>query len=201
VLQEFRPELLIDRLRCDIRDRLREYADEATGSEVERADSAWRIVQNVLAEELFELNSGLPPDAQVHEKDRLALPDGSQAIDVVYRGHKFSIVRPKDRRTLYLVDSSAGRLPIERVGCKLFIAGEPIASALLASIARLAERATAGVNSDPSIDQRYMALEMLSSNAAKVEAALNLATENGFRFVESYRTPDAHRRVFVFERI
>ena len=87
------------------------------------------------------------------------------------------------------------------MGCKLFIAGEPIASALLASIARLAERATAGVNIDPSIDQRYMALGMLSSNAAKVEAALNLATENGFRFVESYRTPDAHRRVFVFERI
>ena len=138
MLQEFRPELLLDRLRSDIRDRLHEYADEATGSEVERADSAWRIVQNVLAEELFELNSGLPPDAQVHEKDRLALPDGSQAIDVIYRGHKFSIVRPKDRRSLYLVDSSAGRLPIERVGCKLFIAGEPIASALLASIARLA---------------------------------------------------------------
>ncbi len=201
MLQEFRPELIIDRLRSDIRDRLREYADEATGSEVERADSAWRIVQNVLAEELFELNSGLPPDAQVHEKDRLALPDGSQAIDVVYRGQKFSIVRPKDRRSLSLVDSSAGRLPIERVGCKLFIAGEPIASALLASIARLAERATAGVNSDPNVDQRYMALEMLSSNAAKVEAALNLATENGYRFVESYRTPDAHRRVFVFERI
>lgn len=201
MLQEFRPELIIDRLRADIRDRLREYADDATGSEVERTDSAWRIVQNVLAEELFELNAGLPSESQVHEKDRLALPDGSQAIDVIYRGHKFSIVRPKDRRSLYLSDQSAGRLPIERVGCKLFIAGEPIASALLASIARLAERATAGVNSDPGIEQRYMALEMLSSNAAKVEAALNLATENGFRFVESYRTPDTHRRVFVFERI
>jgi len=201
VLQEFRPAPIIDRLRSDIRDRLREYADEATGSEVERTDSAWRIVQNVLAEELYELNAGLPNDAQVHEKDRLALPDGSQAIDVVYRGHKFSIVRPKDRRSLYLVDPSAGRLPIERVGCKLFIAGEPIASALLACIARLAERATAGVNSDPMTDPRYMALEMLSSNAAKVEAALNLAQENGFRFVESYRTPDQHRRVFVFERL
>ena len=201
VLQEFRPESIIGRLRADIRDRLREYSDNATGSEVERADSAWRIVQNVLAEELFELNAGLPSDAQVHEKDRLALPNGSQAIDVIYRGHTFSIVRPKDRRSLYLVDQSAGRLPIERVGSKLFIAGEPIASALLASIARLAERATAGVNSDPTIEQRYMALEMLSSNAAKVEAALNLATENGFRFVESYRTPDPHRRVFVFERI
>lgn len=200
VLQEFRPAPIIDRLRSDIRDRLREYADEATGSEVERTDSAWRIVQNVLAEELFELNAGLPNDAQVHEKDRLALPDGSQAIDVAYRGHKFSIVRPKDRRSLYLVDPSAGRLPIERVGCKLFIAGEPIASALLACIARLAERATAGVNSEPTTDPRYMALEMLSSNAAKVEAALNLAQENGFRFVESYRTPDQHRRVFVFER-
>src|SRR5207302_8051327 len=58
---------------------------------------------------------------------------------------------------------------------------------LLASIARLAERATAGVNSDPSADQRYMALEMLSSNAAKVEAALNLATENGFRRSEERR--------------
>lgn len=201
MLQEFRPAPIIDRLRSDIRDRLREYADEATGSQVERTDSAWRIVQNVLAEELYELNAGLPMDAQVHEKDRLALPDGSQTIDVVYRGHKFSIVRPKDRRSLYLVDPSAGRLPIERVGCKLFIAGEPIASALLASIARLAERATAGVNSEPSTDPRYMALEMLSSNAAKVEAALNLAQENGFRFVESYRTPDAHRRVFVFERV
>ena len=200
MLQEFRPDAIIDRLRSDVRDRLREYADEATGTEVERTDSAWRIVQNVLAEELFELNAGLPIDAQVREKDRLAMPDGSQVIDVDYRGHKFSIVRPKDRRSLYLVDQSAGRLPIERVGSKLFIAGEPIASALLASIARLAERATAGVNSDPGLEPRYLALEMLSSNAAKVEAALNLATENGFRFVESYRTPDPHRRVFVFER-
>lgn len=200
MLQEFRPETAIDSLRSGIRDRLREYADEATGSPVERADSAWRIVQNVLAEELYELNSGLPPDSQVHEKDRLALPDGSQAIDVTYRGHTISIVRPKDRRWLFLNDPSAGRLPIERVGPKLFIAGEPIASALLASIARLVERATAGVNSDPGDQPRYMAFEMLSSNAAKVEAALNLATENGFRFVESYRTPDAHRRVFVFER-
>ena len=201
MLQEFRPEAIIDRLRSDVRDRLREYADEATGTEVERTDSAWRIVQNVLAEELYELNAGLPTDAQVQEKDRLAMPDGSQVIDVIYRGHKFSIVRPKDRRSLYLVDPSAGRLPIERVGSKLFIAGEPIASALLASIARLAERATAGVNSDPGVEPRYLALEMLSSNAAKVEAALNLAKENGFQFVESYRTPDPHRRVFVFERM
>jgi hypothetical protein len=201
VLQEFRPDRAIEGLRSDIRDRLREYADDATGSPVERADSAWRIVQNVLAEELFELNAGLAPDAQVHEKDRLALPDGSQAIEVSYRGHKFSIVRPKDRSCLFLQDPSAGRLPIERVGLKLFIAGEPIASALLASIARLVERATAGVNSDPNEDPHYMAFEMLSSNAAKVEAALNLATENGFRFVESYRTPDLHRRVFVFEQL
>lgn len=200
MLQEFRTDIAIDGLRGNVRDRLREYADDATGSQVERNDSAWRIVQNVLAEELFELNADLPNESQVHEKDRLALPDGSQAIDVVYRGHKFSIVRPKDRRTLYLVDPSAGRLPIERVGPKLFIAGEPIASALLASIARLVERATAGVNSDPVEAPRYMAFEMLSTNAAKVEAALNLATENGFRFVESYRTPNAHRRVFVFER-
>jgi hypothetical protein len=200
VLQEFHADLAINDLRAGIRDRLREYADEATGSQAERNDSAWRIVQNVLAEELLELNASLPVDGQVHEKDRLALPDGGQAIDVIYRGHKFSIVRPKERRNLYLVDPSAGRLPIERVGPKLFIAGEPIASALLASIARLVERATAGVNSDPGLEPRYMALELLSSNAAKVEAALNLATENGFRFVESYRTPNPHRRVFVFER-
>jgi len=200
VLLELRTDVAIDELRAGIRDRLREYADAATGTIVERADSAWRIVQNVLAEELAELNASLPADSQVQEKDRLALPDGSQAIDVTYRGHKFSIQRPKDRRTLFLIDPSAGRLPIERVGPKLFIAGEPIASALLASIARLVERATAGVNSDPGLDPRYMALEMLSSNAAKVEAALNLATENGYRFVESYRTPDPHRRVFVFER-
>lgn len=201
MLQEFRPDRAIDGLRSDIRDRLREYSDDATGTATDRADSAWRIVQNVLAEELLELNAGLATDAQVHEKDRLALPDGSQVIDIVYRGHKFSIVRPKDRRSLFLVDPSAGRLPIERVGLKLFIAGEPIASALLASISRLVERATAGVNSDPVVAPRYMAFEMLSSNAAKVEAALNLATENGFRFVESYRTPDLHRRVFVFERV
>jgi hypothetical protein len=200
VLQELRADLGINDLRSGIRDRLREYAEDATGSQVERIDSAWRIVQNVLAEELLELNSGLPSDSQVLEKDRLALPDGSQAIDVIYRSHKFSIIRPKDRRSLVLVDPSAGRLPIERVGCKLFIAGEPIASAILASIARLVERATAGVNSDPGLEPHYMAMEMLSSNAAKVEAALNLATENGFRFVESYRTPDPHRRVFVFER-
>jgi hypothetical protein len=200
VLQELRSDIVVEDFRTGIRDRLREYADAAMGSLVERTDSAWRIVQNVLAEELQELNSNLPLDAQVQEKDRLALPDGSQAIDVVYRGHKFTIVRPKDRRSLYLIDPSAGRLPIERVGPKLFIAGEPIAAALLASIARLVERATAGVNSDPGIEPRYMAMEMLSSNAAKVEAALNLATENGFRFVESYRTPNAHRRVFVFER-
>ncbi|HXW77126.1 MAG TPA: hypothetical protein VEJ20_06935 [Candidatus Eremiobacteraceae bacterium] len=200
MLQELRTDLAIDDMRGRIRERLREYADVATGSPVERTDSAWRIVQNVLAEELLELNASLGGDAQVQEKDRLALPDGSQAIDVVYRGHKFSIMRPKDRRSLYLLDPSAGRLPIERVGPKLFIAGEPIAAALLASIARLVERATAGVNSDPGLEPRYMALEMLSSNAAKVEAALNLATENGFRFVESYRTPNPHRRVFVFER-
>jgi hypothetical protein len=199
VLQELRSDLVIEDFRTGIRDRLREYSDAATGSLVERTDSAWRIVQNVLAEELAELNANLPVDAQVLEKDRLALPDGSQAIDVVYRGHKFTIMRPKDRRSLYLIDPSAGRLPIERVGPKLFIAGEPIAAALLASIARLVERATAGVNSDPGVEPRYLALEMLSTNAAKVEAALNLATENGFRFVESYRTPNPHRRVFVFE--
>ena len=200
MLQEFRQDMAMDGLRSEIRDRLREYADDATGTLMDRADSAWRIVQNVLAEELLELNAGLPTDAQVHEKDRLALSDGSQAIDVMYRGQKFSVVRPKDRKSLFLVDQSAGRMPIERVGAKLFIAGEPIASALLACISRLVERATAGVNSDPAAAPRYMAFEMLSSNAAKVEAALNLATENGFRFVESYRTPDLHRRVFVFER-
>jgi|SRR5579864_3355039 len=200
VLQELRADLTLDEARTKIRERLREYAEDAGGSQVERIDSAWRIVQNVLAEELQELNAGLPPEAQVHEKDRLALPDGSQAIDVAYRGQKFSIIRPKDRRSLHVLDPSAGRLPIERVGPKLFIAGEPIASALLSSIAKLVARATAGVNSDPGISPRYMALEMLSSNAPKVEAALNLAIENGFRFVESYRTPDPHRRVFLFER-
>jgi hypothetical protein len=45
-----------------------------------------------------------------------------------------------------------------------------------------------------------MALELSTRCATKVEAALNLADDNGFRFVESYRTRNPDRRVFLFER-
>ena len=202
MLQELRAELSLSDTRQSIRDRMREFSDDGaqTRSPRESADYAWRIVQNVLAEELSELNSGLSDDAQLHEQDRLALPDGSQAIDVSYRDLKFSIVRSKDRRELALIDPSAGRLPIERIGSKLFIAGEPVSSALIAAIGRLIERATAGVQSSPHNAPRYMTLEIFTSSAAKVEAALNLAHENGFRFVESYKSRSPLKRVFLFER-
>lgn len=203
MLQELRAELSLSDMRQVIRDRMREFSDdgEKTRSPRESADFAWRIVQNVLAEELAELNEGLAVDAQLTETDRLALPDGSQAIDVGYRNLKFSIVRSKDRRTLALIDPSAGRLPIERVGSKLFIAGEPVASALIAAIERLIQRATAGVQSEPAGKPQYMTLEIFTSSAAKVEAALNLEHENGFRFVESYKSKSPLKRVFLFERI
>jgi hypothetical protein len=156
---------------------------------------------DLLAEELAELNAGLASPAKITEKDRLALPDGSQAIDIVYRDHKFSIIRPKDKRYLSLLDPSAGSLPIENLGSKLFVAGEPIAAGLLRAINRLVERATAGVNSHPKSDGHYMALELPAASAAKIEAALNLARDNGYRFVESYRGSSKTRRVFVFERL
>ncbi|HXW52291.1 MAG TPA: hypothetical protein VEJ41_09900 [Candidatus Acidoferrales bacterium] len=201
MLKELHSDLDLVETRNEIRARLREYSD--TGAEgrsrAERADDAWRLVQNVLAEEIASLNANLDPRAQILERDRLALPDGSQSIEVVYHDQKFSIQRSKDRLSLALVDASAGRLPVEAVGSKLFIAGEPIGSAILAAIGRLVERATAGIK--PSRDKnRYMALEISTECASKVEAALNLADENGFRFVESYRTRTPERRVFLFKR-
>lgn len=203
MLQELRVDVDVNDIRSAIRERLREYDDggREARTNTERTDSAWRIVQNLLAEELAQLNMDLAPDAKITEKDRLALPDGSQSIDIVYRDQKFSIVRPKDRRNLALLDPSAGSLPIENLGSKLFVAGEPIAAGLLRAINRLVERATAGVNSHPKSDQRYMALELPASSAAKVEAALNLARDNGYRFVESYRGQNKARRIFVFERL
>jgi hypothetical protein len=204
VLQELRIDVDVTDIRSAIRERLREYDDGGREARTiaESADNAWRVVQNLLAEELAELNDGLALEAKITEKDRLALPDGSQAIDIVYRDQKFSIVRPKDKRHLALVDPSAGHLPIENLGSKLFVAGEPIAAGLLRAINRLVERATAGVNSHPkNDDHHYMALELPAASAAKIEAALNLARENGYRFVESYRGQAKTRRVFLFERL
>ncbi len=202
MLQELHTDLELVEMRNDIRERLREYAD--TGFEQrspqERADDAWRLVQNLLAEELAALNAGLEGKAQILERDRLALPDGSQAIEIVYRDHKFSIARSKDRRHLALIDESAGRLPVEAVGSKLFIAGEPIGSAIVDAIGRLVRRATAGIRHSAPGGGRYMALELPTGCATKVEAALNLADDNGFRFVESYRTKTLDRRVFLFKR-
>src|SRR5579864_2387539 len=202
VLQELRTDLNLADARGEIRERLREYAD--AGAEprtpLERTDDAWRVVQNVLAEEIAELNRGLDGNSQILERDRLALPDGSQAIDVIYRGQKFSIARSKDRRKVALLDETAGRFPVEAVGSKLFIAGEPIGSAIVAAIRRLVERATAGINTSSHGGGRYMALELSTCSATRIEAALNLADENGFRFVESYKTPVPERRVFLFER-
>src|ERR1700730_987508 len=67
VLQELQSDLDIASTRNQIRERMREYAD--TGAEPrtpqERADDAWRLVQNVLAEEIGELNSGLDGQAQI----------------------------------------------------------------------------------------------------------------------------------------
>lgn len=203
MLQELRVDVDVTDIRSAIRERLREYDDGGREAQAnpERADNAWRVVQNLLAEELAELNVGLAADAKITEKDRLALPDGSQAIDILYRDHKFSIVRPKDKRHLSLVDPSAGSMPIENLGSKLFVAGEPIAAGLLRAINRLVERATAGVNSNPQNDQKYMAMELPATSAAKIEAALNLARDNGYRFVESYRGQSKARRVFLFERV
>lgn len=203
MLQELRVDVDVTEVRSAIRERLREYDDggREARSNAERADIAWRVVQNLLAEELAQLNEGLASDARITEKDRLALPDGSQAIDIVYRDHKFSIVRPKDKRHLCLVDPSAGSLPIENLGSKLFVAGEPIAAGLLRAINRLVERATAGVNSHPKNEHQYMALELPAASSAKIEAALNLARDNGYRFVESYRGQSKMRRVFLFERL
>src|SRR5579864_3616564 len=200
VLQELRTDLNLADARGEIRERLREYAD--AGAEprtpLERTDDAWRVVQNVLAEEIAELNRGLDGDSQILERDRLALPDGSQAIEVVYRDQKFSIARSKDRRQLTLVDESAGRLPVEAVGSRLFIAGDPLGGAIVEAIGRLVRRATSGIRN--SSNGRYMALELSTRCASKVEAALNLAYTNGFRFVESYRTRTLDRRVFLFKR-
>ncbi len=199
MLRELHSEHDILAARQHIRARLREFADAAhdARSHSERADDAWRLVQNVLAEEIAELNAGLEPGAQITERDRLALPDGGQAIEVTYRGHTFAILRPKDRLSMALVDESVGRLPVESVGSKLFIAGEPIGQAILVAIRRLVERATAGIT---TAHGRYMALELSTTCATTVEAALNLADQNGFRFVESYRTHDPERRVFLFKR-
>ena len=203
MLQELRSDLNLADARSEIRERLREYAD--CGSEprtpLERADDAWRVVQNVLAEEIAELNRGLDGDAQVLERDRLALPDGSQSIEVEYRDQKFSIARSKDRRKMALLDEYAGRLPVESIGAKLFIAGEPIGCAIVAAIRRLVERATTGIGTVSNGGRRYMALELSTCSATRIEAALNLADENGFRFVESYKTPALDRRVFLFERV
>jgi hypothetical protein len=203
VLQELRIDVDVTDIRTAVRERLHEYDDggREARTKAERCDNAWRVVQNLLAEELAQLNEGLADDAQILEKDRLAMPDGSQAIDIIYRDQKFSIVRPKDRRSLALVDSTAGLLPIENLGSKLFVAGEPIASGLLRAINRLVERATAGVNSHTHGAQHYMAIELPSTSASKVEAALNLAHENGYRFLESYRGQQKNRRLFVFERV
>src|ERR1700737_4286361 len=168
---------------------MREYGDIGAEPRTpqERADDAWRLVQNVLAEEIGELNSGLDGQARIPDRDRLALPDGSQAIEIVYRDQKFSIARSKDRRQLTLVDESAGRLPVEPVGSKLFIAGEPIGAAIVDAIGRLVRRATSGIRNAAGTTGRYVALELSTRCATKVEAALNLAHQNGFRFVESYR--------------
>ena len=202
VLQELRSDLGIAGARNEIRERMREYADMdfEPRTPQERADDAWRLVQNVLAEEIAELNAGLPNAAQIHERDRLALPDGGQAIEVVYRDRKFCIARSKDRRHLTLVDESAGRLPVEAVGSRLFIAGEPVGAAIVDAIGRLVRRATAGIRNPAGKSGRYMALELSTTCATKVEAALNLADDNGFRFVESYRAKTLDRRVFLFER-
>jgi len=202
LLQELRSDIEVVQARNDIRERLREYADigHEARSPQERADDAWRLVQNLLAEELAALNAGLPAGAQITERDRLALPDGSQAIEVVYREHKFSVARSKNRRDLALIDESTGRLPVEAVGSKLFIAGEPIGAALIEAIGRLVRRATSGIRHAAPGGGRYMALELSTHCATKVEAALNLADENGFRFVESYRTKTPDRRVFLFKR-
>ena len=109
MLQELRIDVDANDIRAAIRERLREYDDggREARSIAECADNAWRVVQNLLAEELAELNEGLAVEAKITEKDRLALPDGGQAIDIVYRDHKFSIVRPKDKRHLALVDPTA----------------------------------------------------------------------------------------------
>ena len=202
MLQELKADLHVADIRGSIRERLREYSDTSheKRSESELADSAWRVIQNLLAEELAQLNAGLETGAQILEKDRLALPDGSQAIDIGYRGQKFSVVRPKDRRRLSLIDPIFGTLPIEHVGSKIFIAGEPIATALAHAIARLVERATAGVDSHCRAPAAYVTLEFPAGNAVKVESALNLARENGYRFVESFEGSTRERRVFVFER-
>ncbi len=201
MLKELQSDLDAVETRNEIRARMREYADVGVEgrSRAERADDAWRLVQNVLAEEIGELNRGLASSAQILEHDRLALPDGSQAIEIVYRDQKFSFQRSKDRLSLALVDQSAGRLPVETVGSKLFIAGEPIGSAIVAAIGRVVHRATAGIKASRE-KNRYMALELSTQWASKVEAALNLADENGFRFVESYRTRTPDRRVFLFRR-
>jgi hypothetical protein len=202
VLQELQTDLDLVESRNEIRERMREYAD--MGSEPrtpqERADDAWRLVQNVLAEEIAGLNHGLDAQAKILERDRLALPDGSQAIEVVYRDQKFSIARSKDRQQLALIDQSAGRLPVEAVGSKLFIAGEPIGAAIVEAIGRLVRRATSGIRNAAGKTGRYMALELSTRCATKVEAALNLADDNGFRFVESYKTKTPDRRVFLFKR-
>lgn len=201
VLKELQSDLNGVQTRNEIRERMREYSDAGgeARSRAERTNDAWRVVQNVLAEEIAELNRGLESSAQITERDRLALPDGGQAIEVAYREQKFSIARSKDRLSLALIDEYAGRLPVESVGSKLFIAGEPIGCAILAAIGRLVRRATSGIKS--SRDKgRYMALELSTGCASKVEAALNLADDNGFRFVESYRTPAVDRRVFLFKR-
>ncbi len=200
VLKELQGDLDVVETRNEVRARMREYADGGVEgrSRAERADDAWRLVQNVLAEEIIELNRGLDTSAQILEHDRLAQPDGSQTIEIVYRDQKFSFQRSKDRLSIVLIDQSAGRLPVETVGTKLFIAGEPIGSAIVAAIGRLVHRATAGIKA--SRVNRYMALELSTLWASKVEAALNLADENGFRFVESYRTRKPDRRVFLFKR-
>jgi hypothetical protein len=44
-------------------------------------------------------------------------------------------------------------------------------------------------------------LELPAASAAKIEAALNLARDNGYRFVESYRGQSKTRRVFLFETL
>jgi len=202
VLQGLKDDVDVAEMRSEIRQRLRDYADIAAEqrSPQERADDAWRVVQNVLAEEIAELNRGLAPGARISERDRLALADGGQSIEVSYGSQAFSIARSKDRRHLALIDESAGALPVEAVGSKLFIAGEPIGPAIVAALRRLVERATAGIRTSSEGKRRYMALEISTCSAIKVEAALNLADENGFRFVESYRTPSPDRRVFLFER-
>ena len=51
------------------------------------------------------------------------------------------------------------------------------------------------------VKDRPQEVKNATCSADKVEAALNLADENGFRFVESYKTPAKDRRVFLFERV